>query len=88
MAVSSSNGVSDNSIPQNVIIKLFSFSIALFAVPLTAYFWSLKTLFHGENTLYAGIVAAVAVNVILLLYIIVAFREDSASSKETEKKKQ
>ncbi|CBA11515.1 Vacuolar ATPase assembly integral membrane protein vma21 [Schizosaccharomyces pombe] len=76
----------NNSIPTNVLLKFVGFSVALFTLPLITYFWTLKTLFKGYQTLYAGLSAAVMVNIILALYIVAAFREDSGTPKKDIKR--
>ncbi|EPX71774.1 vacuolar H-ATPase assembly protein Vma21 [Schizosaccharomyces octosporus yFS286] len=80
--------VEDNSIQTHILIKFVGFSIALFTLPLLTYYWTLKNWFSGNGTIYAGIAAAVAANIVLTLYVIVAFLEKDDNSPELEKKQQ
>jgi hypothetical protein len=67
--------------------KLAAFSVAMFAAPLTAYYFSRDRVFGGNPTNAAGFAALIA-NVVLVAYVIAAFLEDQgdvpASSKATE----
>lgn len=63
---------------RHVYWKLGLFSAALFAAPLSAYFLSVDRLFSG-NANYAGGLAALVVNVVLVAYVITAFLEDSGA---------
>lgn len=58
-----------------VYYKLAFFSVALFAAPLTAYYFSIDRLFGGNPT-YAGGLAAFMANVVLVAYVVAAFLED------------
>ncbi|EPY50056.1 vacuolar H-ATPase assembly protein Vma21 [Schizosaccharomyces cryophilus OY26] len=78
----------ENSIQTRILVKFIGFSIALFALPLLTYYWTLKHWFSGYNTLYAGIAAVVVVNVVLAFYIAVAFLEKDDTSPKPAKKQQ
>ncbi|KAL4879570.1 vacuolar ATPase assembly integral membrane protein vma21 [Aspergillus karnatakaensis] len=67
--------VSDTSpaVPAHVIYKLIGFTVAMITTPVGMYFVSVT---FGASSTVAGIVAAVVANVILFLYIYVAWQED------------
>ncbi|KAL1958900.1 hypothetical protein VTO42DRAFT_3453 [Malbranchea cinnamomea] len=75
------------AVPLDVIYKLLAFTIAMICAPLATYFGTVNLLFKGNST-YAGATAAVAANVVLVAYIVAAFREDQADriAAEVEKK--
>jgi len=56
-------------------------------VPLGTYFLSVKTFLHGNST-FAGGLAAVMANVVLISYIIVAVQDDQSEQQEEQKKRQ
>jgi vacuolar ATPase assembly integral membrane protein VMA21 len=51
------------------------------ASPLATYYLTASTIFIGNAT-YAGAAAAVAANLVLIAYIAVAIKEDSADRAE------
>ncbi|KAL4926960.1 vacuolar ATPase assembly integral membrane protein VMA21 [Aspergillus undulatus] len=61
------------AVPMHVIYKLIGFSIAMITTPVGMYFVSVT---FGASSTVAGILAAVMANVILFLYIYVAWQED------------
>ncbi|KAI9376316.1 VMA21-like domain-containing protein [Aspergillus egyptiacus] len=61
------------AVPAHVIWKLVGFTVAMITTPVGMYYVS-RT-FGASNTV-AGIVAAVMANVILFLYVYVAWQED------------
>lgn len=65
--------------------KLAFFSVALFAAPLTAYYVSIDRFFEG-NPNYAGGLAALVANLVLVGYVTVAFLEDQGSAAPALKK--
>ncbi|KAJ9479226.1 Vacuolar ATPase assembly integral membrane protein VMA21 [Pseudozyma hubeiensis] len=82
---------------RGVYYKLAFFSVALFAAPLSAYFFAKDRYFSGNAT-YAGGLAALVVNLVLAAYVVAAFLEDdtdvvpaqrksASSGQETEAKK-
>ncbi|RXW21955.1 hypothetical protein EST38_g3893 [Candolleomyces aberdarensis] len=74
-----------NSISSGVLVKLIIFSVSLGIAPLAAYYGSLNYLWKG-NSIYAAILAVVAANIILVLYIITAALEGGqAQPSETKK---
>ncbi|SNX84251.1 related to VMA21 - ATPase assembly integral membrane protein [Melanopsichium pennsylvanicum] len=60
-----------------VYYKLAFFSVALFAAPLSAYFFAKDRYFDGNAT-YAGGLAALVVNLVLAAYVVAAFLEDDS----------
>ncbi|PWN87204.1 hypothetical protein FA10DRAFT_269798 [Acaromyces ingoldii] len=62
-----------------VYYKLAFFSVALFAAPLSAFYLSRERLFEG-NVTYAGGLAALVANVVLVAYIVAAFLEDQGDA--------
>ncbi|KAL4918775.1 hypothetical protein BDW62DRAFT_200415 [Aspergillus aurantiobrunneus] len=73
------------AVPMHVIWKLIGFSIAMITTPVGMYFFSVT---FGASATVAGIVAAVMANVILFLYIYVAWQEDKEEREaEAAKKK-
>ncbi|KAL4870818.1 vacuolar ATPase assembly integral membrane protein vma21 [Aspergillus spectabilis] len=61
------------AVPMHVIYKLVGFTGAMITAPVGMYFVSVKL---GASSTVGGIVAAVVANVILFLYIYVAWQED------------
>ncbi|KAK7756798.1 vacuolar ATPase assembly integral membrane protein vma21 [Diatrype stigma] len=77
------------AVPLDVILKLLAFTVAMVVVPIGSYFATVNTVFKG-NSSYAGGLAALMANVVLLGYVIVAMNEDqseqlAAKAKETKK---
>ncbi|KAJ2819042.1 vacuolar ATPase assembly integral membrane protein vma21 [Coemansia sp. 'formosensis'] len=64
-------------IPGNVIRKLLAFSLLLLALPILAYFGSLKYIFVG-STASSAIVAVIVANVVLAAYVYAAWIEDTS----------
>ncbi|KAH6895204.1 hypothetical protein B0T10DRAFT_477373 [Thelonectria olida] len=71
------------AVPSDVIFKLIAFTLAMIIIPIGSYF-VVKTVFNGNST-FAGGFAALMANVVLVGYIVVAFKEDQ--SDELDKKK-
>lgn len=75
----SKNDINNNSlrpaVPAHVIIKLLGFTLAMIVGPISCYFLTINNIFGGNST-YAGATAAFAANLVLVFYIIVAFKED------------
>ncbi|GJN72931.1 VMA21-like domain-containing protein [Purpureocillium lilacinum] len=76
-------------VPTHVIFKLLGFTLAMIVVPIGSYFLTVDTLFKG-NSSYAGGLAALLANAVLVAYVIVAMKEDqseleAASRPETKK---
>ncbi|KAI1176841.1 hypothetical protein F4777DRAFT_544482 [Nemania sp. FL0916] len=74
------------AVPMDVIVKLLAFTLAMIVIPIGSYFVTLNTIFGG-NTTYAGALAAILANVVLVGYVIVAMNEDQSDQLEAEKKK-
>jgi hypothetical protein len=73
------------AVASSVIYKLLIFTLAMVTVPLGAYFLSVRTVFEGNPT-FAGGLAALMANVVLVAYIFVAVRDDQAEQEERAKK--
>ncbi|KZF25985.1 vacuolar ATPase assembly integral membrane protein VMA21 [Xylona heveae TC161] len=77
------------AVPASVIIKLLGFTLAMMIGPLGIYYLSLNSLFKGNST-FAGATAAITANIVLIAYVVVAFKEDQSErleASEAEKKK-
>ncbi|CEJ82199.1 hypothetical protein VHEMI02278 [[Torrubiella] hemipterigena] len=77
------------TVPASVVVKLLAFTAAMIVLPIGSYFLTVNSLFNG-NASYAGGLAAMIANVILISYVVVAMAEDqegsaSAPKKETKK---
>ncbi|KAI1656997.1 hypothetical protein F4813DRAFT_361236 [Daldinia decipiens] len=73
------------AVPIGVIIKLLAFTFAMVVVPIGSYFLTVNTIFRGNST-YAGALAAIMANVVLLGYVIVAMNEDQSEQLAAKKK--
>nr|POF25995.1 vacuolar atpase assembly integral membrane protein vma21 [Quercus suber] len=76
------------AVPPAVIVKLLAFTGAMVVVPIGSYFLTVQTIFRGNAT-YAGALAALMANVVLIGYVIVAFWDDQSEREadEAERKK-
>ncbi|EIW66581.1 hypothetical protein M231_02233 [Tremella mesenterica] len=77
--VSSGKMAPQNGIQSAVLWKLILFAILMAVVPIGTYFSSLRFLFDGSTT-FSAIAAIIAANIVLVGYVIIAFREDSQLS--------
>jgi len=75
------------AVPTGVIIKLLAFSFAMIVSPIAFYFITINSVFRGNPT-FAGAGAAVAANVVLIAYIVVAWKDDQAEREEDQRRKQ
>ncbi|KYK56007.1 VMA21-like domain-containing protein [Drechmeria coniospora] len=73
------------AVPKHVIFKLLGFTLAMIIVPIGSYFLTVNTIFQG-NSSYAGGMAALLANVVLVAYVIVAMNEDESEGKDAAKK--
>ncbi|KAF2252777.1 vacuolar ATPase assembly integral membrane protein VMA21 [Trematosphaeria pertusa] len=73
------------AVPASVIWKLLSFTFAMITLPIGSYFFTLKYVFNGNST-YAGALAAVMANVVLIAYVVVAMKEDQSERLEEEER--
>lgn len=73
------------AVPPRVIYKLLGFTMAMVVVPIGTFFATVDLLFRGNGT-YAGGLAAVMANVVLLAYVIVAMKEDQSEQLEENQK--
>ncbi|KAL8746597.1 MAG: hypothetical protein Q9190_001405 [Brigantiaea leucoxantha] len=71
------------AVPISVILKLLAFTAAMVAGPIGSYFLTVNTIFRGNATL-AGATAALVANVVLVVYVIVAMREDQTERRAIE----
>ncbi|KAI1279226.1 hypothetical protein F5Y07DRAFT_52930 [Xylaria sp. FL0933] len=74
------------AVPTDVIIKLLAFTLAMVVIPIGSYFLTINAIFSGNST-YAGALAAILANVVLVGYVVVAMNEDQSDQLEAEKKK-
>jgi len=73
------------AVPAHVIYKLLGFTLAMVVAPIGSYFLTVDTIFRGNST-YAGALAAIMANVVLIGYVIVAFQEDQSDALEAAEK--
>ncbi|KAK7924388.1 Vacuolar ATPase assembly integral membrane protein vma-21 [Apiospora marii] len=73
------------AVPTDVILKLLAFTFAMIVVPIGSYFATVNTLFKGNST-FAGALAAVMANVVLIAYVVVAYNEDMSDLSDPKKK--
>ncbi|ORY14987.1 vacuolar ATPase assembly integral membrane protein VMA21 [Clohesyomyces aquaticus] len=74
------------AVPTAVIWKLLSFTFAMITLPIGTYFFMVRFVVKGNAT-YAGAVAAIMANVVLISYVIVAMKEDQSERMEEEEKR-
>ncbi|GKT42372.1 vacuolar basic amino acid transporter 2 [Colletotrichum spaethianum] len=72
------------AVPTDVILKLLGFTFAMIVLPIGTYFATVDFLFKGNST-FAGALAAVMANVVLISYVIVAMKEDQSDQLEAKK---
>ncbi|GHJ87349.1 hypothetical protein NliqN6_3751 [Naganishia liquefaciens] len=72
--------MSDDGFQRNVLAKLLVFAVLVAVVPIATYFITIDRLWHGSTT-WAAISAVFAANLVLVSYVIVAFREDAVDSR-------
>ncbi|WVQ76183.1 hypothetical protein IAR50_005843 [Cryptococcus sp. DSM 104548] len=65
-----------------VLGKLITFAVLMAVVPIGTYFGSLNYVWDGSTT-FSAISAIVAANVILVGYVVLAFREDLGEEKKS-----
>ncbi|OSS49749.1 hypothetical protein B5807_05913 [Epicoccum nigrum] len=73
------------AVPAGVIFKLMSFTFAMITLPIGTYFFTNAYVFNGNAT-YAGGLAALMANVVLIGYVIMAFMDDQKELAEEEEK--
>ncbi|KAH6650831.1 vacuolar ATPase assembly integral membrane protein VMA21 [Chaetomium tenue] len=69
------------AVPTSVIMKLLAFTLGMIVIPIGSYFVTVDTVFNGNST-YAGALAAIMANVVLIGYIFVAMAEDQSEQQE------
>ncbi|KAI5452194.1 vacuolar ATPase assembly integral membrane protein vma21 [Naganishia albida] len=70
----------DDGFQRAVLAKLLFFATLVAVVPIATYFVTIDRLWHGSTT-WAAISAVVSANIVLIGYVIVAFREDAGDSR-------
>ncbi|KAI4684863.1 vacuolar ATPase assembly integral membrane protein vma21 [Alternaria novae-zelandiae] len=73
------------AVPSSVIWKLMSFTFAMITLPIGTYFFSVNFVFKGNAT-WAGGLAALMANVVLIAYVIMAFKDDQEEMREEAEK--
>jgi hypothetical protein len=68
-------------IPAHVMLKLVLFSLIMIIGPISTYFISLWY-FFGGNTTYSAIAAVALTNIIMFVFVIVAYFDDVEDGKE------
>lgn len=75
------------TVPQRVIRKLTFASLAMLLLPMTVFFAAHQGL--GASSVISGGLAALTANVVLVIYVILAFSEDLAElNPELQSKKE
>ncbi|KNE61999.1 hypothetical protein AMAG_07259, partial [Allomyces macrogynus ATCC 38327] len=73
-AASGASAASANASPKfapGVLVKFITFAIAVATLPIATYYYALENWFP-EDTMYSAICAAAAVNLIVLVYAVIA----------------
>ncbi|KAL2154886.1 hypothetical protein VTH82DRAFT_3562 [Thermothelomyces myriococcoides] len=65
------------AVPTSVIMKLLAFTLGMIVIPIGSYYVTVDSLFNGNST-YAGALAAIMANVVLIGYIFAAMAEDQS----------
>ncbi|KAL2125840.1 hypothetical protein VTI74DRAFT_2536 [Chaetomium olivicolor] len=65
------------AVPASVILKLLAFTLGMIVIPIGSYFLTVDNVFKGNST-YAGALAAIMANVVLVGYIFAAMAEDQS----------
>ncbi|OTA69310.1 hypothetical protein K449DRAFT_384243 [Hypoxylon sp. EC38] len=73
------------AVPLGVILKLLAFTFGMVVIPIGSYFLTVNTIFRGNST-YAGALAAIMANVVLVGYVVVAMNEDQSEQLEAKRK--
>ncbi|OTA86760.1 hypothetical protein M434DRAFT_35618 [Hypoxylon sp. CO27-5] len=73
------------AVPLDVILKLLAFTFGMVVIPIGSYFLTVNTIFKGNST-YAGALAAIMANVVLVGYVVVAMNEDQSEQLEAKRK--
>ncbi|EUC50969.1 hypothetical protein COCMIDRAFT_514 [Bipolaris oryzae ATCC 44560] len=73
------------AVPTSVIWKLMSFTFAMITLPIGTYFFTVNFVFQGNAT-YAGGLAALMANVVLIAYVVMAFKDDQEEMREEAEK--
>ncbi|KAK4147694.1 uncharacterized protein C8A04DRAFT_24241 [Dichotomopilus funicola] len=68
------------AVPASVIIKLLAFTLGMIIIPISSYFLTVNSVFNGNST-YAGALAAIMANAVLIGYIFVAMAEDQSDQE-------
>ncbi|KAL1968283.1 hypothetical protein VTN77DRAFT_2118 [Rasamsonia byssochlamydoides] len=74
------------AVSMGVILKLLAFTVAMIAAPIGVYFLTVDAVFQGNST-FAGAGAALTANIVLIAYIVVAWREDQEEERRRKEKK-
>ncbi|KAN0073946.1 hypothetical protein V8E54_007883 [Elaphomyces granulatus] len=73
------------AVPTGIILKLLAFSFAMIVSPIAFYFITINSVFRGNAT-FAGAGAAIVANIVLIAYIVVAWKDDQAEREEDQRK--
>ncbi|KAK9475117.1 uncharacterized protein V1510DRAFT_410082 [Dipodascopsis tothii] len=76
-----------SQVSQKTVKTLAIFTALMVIAPLITFYVS-AYLFFADSRQWSGLVAALSANVVLLSYVVYAFREDNALAKSDEKKDQ
>ncbi|CAG8595754.1 1296_t:CDS:2 [Ambispora gerdemannii] len=66
-----------SEVPRHVVFKLYLHTLFMVILPIATYFLSAHYYFQGENnTTKAAIAAVLVANLVVVSFIVTAFRED------------
>ncbi|KAL2124510.1 hypothetical protein VTJ04DRAFT_875 [Mycothermus thermophilus] len=69
------------AVPASVIFKLLATTFAMISLPIASYFLTVNRVFNGNST-YAGSLAAIVANAVLISYIFLAMAEDKQEQQQ------
>ncbi|KAK9469413.1 hypothetical protein V1512DRAFT_256186 [Lipomyces arxii] len=82
MSSSATAAASSSTVPPHVIKALTIFTIAMVGAPLLSFYVCMNFIFAG-NSQWSGLVAAVVANVVVVGYVVFAWKEDGMSKTES-----
>ncbi|KAK4051225.1 vacuolar ATPase assembly integral membrane protein vma21 [Microbotryomycetes sp. JL201] len=77
-AVSNASSAASTASFNKLLVRMCLFTFAMITLPIGSYFLSRDHYFH-DNLTGAGITAAMVANLILVIFIVLAIRDDDSS---------